>query len=100
MLSVVLAKLFLAVFICCCFFSKILSSGFTTALKVHRRIFRKPPPSPLEMMEEMPLTAKWKVREARFDLVARNVGVVARNIQAVALFSERKLQADCQMCFA
>lgn len=70
----VLAKLFLTV----CFvvvFSKILSSGFTTALKVHRRIFRKQAPSPPEMMGEMPLTAKWKVRDACFDFVAQNVGV-------------------------
>jgi len=48
---------------------------------VHRRIFRKQTPSPPEMMEEMPLTAKWKVYDACFDfVVAQNVGLVARKI--------------------
>ena len=79
MLSIALAKLFLAVFFLLLFFSKILYNGFTTALKVHRKIFRKQTPSPLEMMEEMPLTAKWKVCDACFDfVVAQNVDVVAR----------------------
>lgn len=48
----------------CCFSSKILYSGFTTALKVHRKIFRKQTPNPLEMMEATPLTVKWKVCDA------------------------------------
>lgn len=48
----------------CCFSSKILYSGFTTALKVHRKTFRKQTPNPLEMMEATPLTVKWKVCDA------------------------------------